>query len=70
MLRNLQPNEFERTMAEVFIRTHKCPWYMNILDKSEPTFTYLQGSCGIGLYSEVRCNKCGKHFDITDYDAW
>lgn len=69
-LKPLQPNEFERTLAEVFVRTHRCPWYKNLFNKSMPTFTYSQTSSGIGLYSVVRCDKCGKHFDITDYEAW
>lgn len=65
-----QLNEFERTLAETFTRTHRCPWYKRLFDNTRPEFSYSQGTDGIGTYTTVKCEKCGKEFDVTDYEFW
>lgn len=70
-LKCINPTELENTLAEVFTRTHKCPWYKRLFNKEQVTFTYESKSeSGIGLSKFVKCNKCGEIFDITDYNCW
>lgn len=63
-----QINDFlENILTEVFERTHKCSWYKR---HSIPTFSYIKESTGIGDSTIVKCNSCGKEFDITNYNNW
>lgn len=61
--------DLEIAKAEVFIDLHKCPWYKNFFDKL-PKYTLRQGSSGIGIWNEIKCEHCGKTYDITDYGCW
>lgn len=36
----------------------------------ESTYTTMFTGTAIGMKSEVKCNKCGKVKDITDYESW
>jgi hypothetical protein len=33
-------------------------------------FSFIFTPTGLGPIVEVRCNKCGKQEDITNYDVW
>ena len=33
-------------------------------------FTYTVTPGGLGLMTSIKCNKCGEHEDVTDYDNW
>lgn len=57
----------EELLTEVFERTHKCPWYKR---HYRPTFSYIKEITGIGDGITVKCNNCGKEFDVTNYKLW
>lgn len=59
----------EIAKAEVFIDLHKCPWYKRIFNKL-PKYILIQGNNGIGTWSKMKCEHCGKTYDITDYGYW
>ena len=48
-----QLNEFERTLAETFTRTHRCPWYKRLFNDTRPEFSYSQSIDGIGTILQL-----------------
>lgn len=56
--------------AREWMDTHNCgPHFIN--DKPiHYTMSYIITRTEIGNIVEVRCNKCKKVHDITDYDVW
>lgn len=70
-IKSFNPNEFERTLAEYFVRTHKHSWLFRKLIYDGPIhFHYKRENTGIGRGISVICCECGKELDVTDYDSW
>lgn len=54
-------SEEETLKADEFRKVHK---------DCKGLFSYIFTPTGIGFSVEIRCNKCGKILDITDYNTW
>ena len=62
MLFELDTLETQRVVR--FIKDHKeC-------DMCNSKFTYSITPTGIGNVIEIKCNRCGKIKDVTNYDNW
>ena len=59
-------NEVENDAAKTFVETHKCK------NGKTPSIYFMKLSTknGIGLSVEIKCKKCGKKANITDYKTW
>lgn len=61
-------NHFEKIKYDVIEQLHECPWYKRFKNRLFKDFTIEEDpSSGIGVIITMRCNYCGKEYDITDY---
>lgn len=53
-----------------FIDNHKCPIIKRLFSRKSKNYKLVQGTDGIGLYTDIVCTRCGSKIDITDYELW
>lgn len=66
----IELTEKQGKQAREWLNHHNCgPVFL----KDQPirySLSYIITGTEIGDIVEVRCNRCGKVHDITDYDTW
>lgn len=65
---------------DIYKTLHECPWYRRFFPKKiQPDkhvighrypFIFKEVAGPIGNWHTMQCEKCGKVYDITDYDLW
>lgn len=60
-------NKKEETRLKAFYKAHGKHYTTSATGGK---YTYSFTPSGIGTFSEVRCNVCGKSKNITDFNNW
>lgn len=69
-MRKFELTDQEEKAAEEWLKNHDCgPIFLK--DQHQVTYnSYIFTPTPIGYGVDIKCGKCGKTHDITDYSTW